>query len=339
MVTGGLALSALTIGTAADGWFAFWFVVGASASLALLRISAAALKRLARRIRAARWTELRLAVANLYRPGASTNSVVLSLGLGLAVLVAISLIESNLSRQVDERLPEMAPAFFFIDIQTHQVAAFDKILAGFDGTGAYRRVASLRGRIVKIAGQPVDQVTIASGSQWAVRGDRALTFAVAPSEGTRIVSGDWWPADYSGPPRISLDAQIARDFGVGVGDTLTLNILGREIEAEIGSLRAIDWRSIRMDFAIIFLLARSRTRHIVILPLCKRRSRWKIESKMPWLPNSITFLSFGCARPCSLHQTFLQDRCGCPGDGGGYDYRGDPRACGRRCGRSSPSCV
>ena len=252
MVTGGLALSALTIGTAADGWCAFWFVVGASASLALLRISAAALKRLARRIRAAWWTELRLAVANLYRPGASTNSVVLSLGLGLAVLVAISLIESNLSRQVDERLPEMAPAFFFIDIQTHQVVAFDKILAGFDGTGAYRRVASLRGQIVKIAGQPVDQVTIASGSQWAVRGDRALTFAVAPSEGTRIVSGDWWPADYSGPPRISLDAQIARDFGVGVGDTLTLNILGREIEAEIGSLRAIDWRSIRMDFAIIF---------------------------------------------------------------------------------------
>ena len=79
---------------------------------------------------------------------------VLSLGLGLAVLVAISLIQSNLSRQVDERLPEMAPAFFFIDIQPHQVAAFDKILAGFNGTGAYRRVASLRGRIVKIAGKP-----------------------------------------------------------------------------------------------------------------------------------------------------------------------------------------
>ena len=252
VVMGGVGLSVLTIMTATDRWFAFWFVVGALASLALLRVSAAALTRLARRIHASRWTELRLAVANLHRPGASTNPVVLSLGLGLTVLVAISLIESNLSRQVDERLPEMAPAFFFIDIQPHQIAAFDKTLAGFDGTGVYRRVASLRGRIVKIAGQPVDEVTIAAGSQWAVRGDRALTYAVAPSEGTRIVAGDWWPADYSGPPLISLDAQIAKDFGVGVGDTLTLNILGREMEAEIGSLRAIDWRSIRFDFAIIF---------------------------------------------------------------------------------------
>jgi len=251
-IFGGGVLSALTIVTATDSRFALWFVVGALASMVLLRISASGLRRFAKRIHTSKWTELRLAVANLHRPGASTNSVVLSLGLGLSVLVAITLIESNLSRQVNDRLPTMAPAFFFIDIQPHQVASFDKTLGSFEGTGEYRRVASLRGRIVKIAGKPVDQVSIAPGSQWAVRGDRALTYAAMPSEGTQIVAGDWWPADYSGPPRISLDSNIARDFGVGVGDTLTLNILGREIQAEIGSLRNIDWRSIRFDFAIIF---------------------------------------------------------------------------------------
>jgi len=245
-------LSALTIVTSTDSRFAFWFVVGALISMILLRISASGLRQFAKRIHKSKWTELRLAVANLHRPGASTNSVVLSLGLGLSVLVAITLIESNLSRQVNARLPTMAPAFFFIDIQPHQVASFDKTLAGFDGTGEYRRVASLRGRIVKIAGEPVEEVSIAPGSQWAVRGDRALTYAATPSDGTRIVAGEWWPENYIGPPRISLDANLARGFGVGIGDTLTLNILGREIQAEIGSLRDIDWRSIRFDFAIIF---------------------------------------------------------------------------------------
>jgi putative ABC transport system permease protein len=132
------------------------------------------------------------------------------------------------------------------------VAAFDAAVRAVPGVEELRRVPTLRGRIVAIAGVPVEQATIDPDSQWAVRGDRAFTYSATMPEGTRLVAGDWWPADYAGPPLVSIDASLARGFGVGIGDTLTLSILGREIEATIDSLREIDWRSLRFDFAIIF---------------------------------------------------------------------------------------
>jgi putative ABC transport system permease protein len=252
VILGGLVLAALTITTANDHWFAIWFVAGTGLALILLRGAASLLTHYAKKITGVNNTELRLALSNLYRPGAVTSSIVLSLGLGLAVLIAIALIEGNLSRQVKERLPVMAPAFFFIDIQPGQTTRFDQTVTGIPGTGDYKRVASLRGRIVKIAGVPVEKVNISPGVEWAVRGDRALTYAATPAEGTEIVAGQWWPENYNGPPLISIDANLARGFGIGLGDNLTLNILGREIKAKIASLRKIDWRSIRFDFAIIF---------------------------------------------------------------------------------------
>ncbi|MEK9755197.1 MAG: FtsX-like permease family protein, partial [Rhodospirillaceae bacterium] len=245
-------LAALTLASSSDRWFAGWFVAGALVTLGLLYAGAQLVTRLARRRRLAAGSALRLAVANLHRPGSATTGVVLSLGLGLSVLAAIMLIEGNLSRQIHERLPEKAPAFFFVDIQPDQVAKFDAAVNAIAGTSGYQRVPSLRGRIVKIAGKPVEEVDVAPDSQWAIRGDRALTYAAGPRADDRIVAGEWWPADYAGPPLISLDSGLARGFGVKLGDTLTLNVLGREVTGKIASLRDIDWRSLRFDFAIIF---------------------------------------------------------------------------------------
>ena len=252
VVVGVLALAALTVVTASDQGFAYWFVGGALVTLAALRAGAGGLMAAARRVGGLPGAEWRLAVANIHRPGATTPGVVVSLGLGISVLVAIALIEGNLNRQIDERIPEEAPAFFFIDIQPDQVDAFDAAVAGIKGTHGFRRVPSLRGRIVEIAGVPVEMAKIAAGSEWAVRGDRALTYAAEKPRDTRVTAGKWWPADYRGPPLISLDAGLAKGFGVAVGDSLTLNIMGREVTAAIGSTREIDWRSLRFDFAIIF---------------------------------------------------------------------------------------
>ncbi len=249
LAVGVAALAALTIATAVEKNFAYWFVGGAFATLALLRAGAAGLIAAARRLPRLPTAESRLALGNIHRPGTATPSVVVSLGLGLSVLVAIALVEGNLARQIQERLPEEAPAFFFIDIQPDQVDAFDRAVTGVPAIRDLKRVPSLRGRIVAIAGVPVGEAAITSDSQWAVRGDRALTFT---AEGAEIVAGAWWPADYSGAPAISLDAALAHGFGIGLGDSLTFNILGREVEATIASLREIDWRSLRFDFAMIF---------------------------------------------------------------------------------------
>ena len=247
-----VALSALTIFTASDKYFACWFVGGSIVTLLALRGGAALLMAASRRIRQKGSAALRLVLTSIHRPGSATPSIVLSLGVGLSVLVAVALIEGNLNRQINERLPDEAPAFFFVDIQSAQVAGFDETVLGVAGTSGLQRVPTLRGRIVGIGGVPVEEVKIAPGSQWAVRGDRALTYAAIPAKGTNIIAGQWWQKDYRGPPVISLDAGLARGFGVGLGDTLTLNVLGREIEAKITSLREIDWRTLRFDFAIIF---------------------------------------------------------------------------------------
>ena len=235
-----------------DILFNLYFVIGTCFVFLILKIFSTQLIHLAQKITVTNNTALRLAITNLHRPGSNASSIVLSLGLGLTVLVAISLIEDNLVNQIKKRLPDMAPAFFFLDIQTDQRSQFDQAIKEISGIGEYKRVATLRGRIVKINSISVEKAEISPNVRWAIRGDRALTYANVQSEGTKITAGKWWPKEYSGKPLISLDSAIAKGFGVTVGDTLTLNVLGREIIGEIASLRKINWRSLRFDFAIIF---------------------------------------------------------------------------------------
>ena len=248
----GVGLAALIILFAVNKLFAVWFLFGVAGAFLVLLACAELVKKLAKQVKAFSSMELTLAKKNLYRPGSAANSVVLSLGLGLAVLVAITQIQSNISRQVSESLPNFAPALFFIDIQPHQIRRFDQIIKKVAGSREYRRVPTLRGRITRISGKPINEVKIAEDSQWAVRGDRVLTYTDNVPEGSKIVKGNWWSKNYIGPPVISLDSNLAAGFGVGVGDTIDINILGRELTARILSLRKIDWGSMRMDFAIIF---------------------------------------------------------------------------------------
>ena len=254
-VLGGLilALAGLTVLSAHDNRLALWFVGGAAASMAAFRLAAVLVVRAARAWPRPRRPRLRLAIANLHRPGAPTASVVLSLGLGITVLVAITMTERNLDRQINEIMAEQAPAFFFIDIQPSQAKAFEKLVESMPGAGAVRRVPMLRGRITAIAGTPVGEITPPEEYAWVVRGDRGLTWSrEPPRRGNRVVEGEWWPADYTGPTLVSLEARVARAYGIGIGDSLTFNILGRAFKTRIANLREIDWTSLGVNFVVIF---------------------------------------------------------------------------------------
>ena len=248
----GLALAGLAIATAEDRMFALWFVLGAAASLVLFRLAGAGVTRLARVIKRVRHPGLRLALANLHRPGAATIPVVLSLGLGLTVLVTIAQIEGNLGHQIRETLSEDAPAFFFIDIQPDQIDGFEALVGGMEGIRRVQEVPMLRGRIVEVDGIAADDAKVAPNVRWALRGDRGLTWAAAPPPNSEPVAGDWWPTDYSGEPLISLDAEVAEGFGVGLGDALTINVLGRNISGRIANLRYIDWGTMGINFIMVF---------------------------------------------------------------------------------------
>ncbi len=245
-------LALLTIETAVDRRLAINFVIAAAASFALFRLAGAAIAALARRMRGIRRPSLRMALANMHRPGSATPVIVLSLGLGLTVLITVALVQGNLVRQLREQIPDIAPTFFFIDLQSDQAAEFDALVGRMPGVGEVRRVPSLRGRIVKIDGEPVERAAIAPEAQWAIGSDRGLTYAANPPADSRIVAGRWWPADYAGPPLVSFDVQLARGMGLKIGDRITINVLGRDIEAEIANLRAIDWTSLGINFTLIF---------------------------------------------------------------------------------------
>ncbi|NKB56247.1 MAG: FtsX-like permease family protein [Alphaproteobacteria bacterium] len=247
-----LLLGGVVVATADDQRLASYFVAGAAGTLAVFRIAAAGIAVLARRAPYLRSTHLRFALGNLHRPGAPTGIVATSLGLGLTVLVAVALIEGNLSEQVGRGLPEDAPGTFFIDIQPHQTDGFDRIVRGIPGVRNLRRVPMLRGRIVEIGGKPVGDMTVPPEYAWVLRGDRGLTWSrTPPKSGSKVVEGVWWPTDYSGPPLLSFDEGAARALGISIGDMIKLNVLGREFDAKVANLRRIEWNSFAINFVMI----------------------------------------------------------------------------------------
>jgi putative ABC transport system permease protein len=245
-------LAALAILGSRDTLFASAFVAGSVAAVALFLGASWLVMRLATMAGRPRDPELRMALANLHRPGAPTPGVVLALGLGLTVLVTVALIQANLNRQVNEQIPHNAPAFFFIDIQPHQIAEFKEVVGGVEGVSDVRITPMVRGRITEIKGVPAAEAEVDQGSAWALNGDRGVTYSAEIPEMTELKSGSWWPADYSGPPLISLDSSLAEGFGVDIGDTITLNVLGRPITGEVANTRAVEWGSMRMNFTFVF---------------------------------------------------------------------------------------
>ena len=246
-----LALAALVVATAPDRRIALWYVAGVVVAFAVFRLAGGLVVAVARRVGRPRRMVLRLALTNLHRPGAPTARVVLSLGIGLTVLVAVALVEASLSGEIETSIADGAPADFFLDIQPAQRDGFAALVYAIP-EARMDEVPMLRGRITQLNGVPVEAAQVAPEAQWALRSDRGLTYAAEPPKGSQIVAGQWWPADYHGPPLISFDASLARGMGLKVGDTLAVNVLGREVTATIANLRSIEWTHLGINFAIVF---------------------------------------------------------------------------------------
>ena len=248
----GLALAGLAVLNADDRLFALGFVGGAIGTLIAFRLAALGIVALAKRAPRARRPGLRLAVANLHRPGAPTGSVVMSLGLGLTVLVAIALIEGNLSRQVTAQMPEDAPSYFFIDIAPEQRDPFRETVRNVPETRDVETVPMLRGRIVRVNDTPVQDLSIPEEVQWIFQGDRGITWAREVPDNSRVVRGQWWDAQHDGKQFVSIDAQLGRAMNLAPGDTLTVNLLGRNIQAEIANWREVEWEGLGINFVMVF---------------------------------------------------------------------------------------
>ncbi len=229
----------------------FGAAVGLLGAFALLVLAARGVRSLAKYLAARRAlrgrSALRLAFGAVGGPGGEALSVILSLGLGLTVLAAVGQIDSNLRGAIARDLPEVAPAFFMVDIQPDQI---EPLTAGLTANPAVSNVESapmLRGIITEINGQPAREV---AGDHWVLQGDRGVTYSDRPVEGTNITHGAWWPEGYDGPAQISFATEEALEMGLKLGDALTVNILGRDITAEITSFREVDFSTAGIGFIL-----------------------------------------------------------------------------------------
>ncbi len=230
---------------------ALWSLGGLVAAMLVLAVAAIAVRWIARR--ASGWqmlrgrTALRLALGSVGGPGGEASAVVLSLGLGLAVLATIGQIESNLRSAIDRELPAVAPSFFFLDIQDDQLDGFLARLANDEGIRRVDTAPLLRGIITQINDQPAQEF---APGHWVVEGDRGVTYAEKIPGNSHLTSGDWWPDNYDGPPLISFAQHEAEEIGLKLGDRITVNILGRDITASIASFRAVDFSDASINFVI-----------------------------------------------------------------------------------------
>ena len=245
-------LVAVVIGLAYDKKVAAIFVVSAALVFALLRGIAGAVMALARKLPRSRFTMVRLAISNIHRPGALTPSVVLSLGLGLAVLVTITQIDGNLRRQFLAALPEHAPSFYFIDIPSSEADRFTAFLKKTEPQAIVEDVPMLRGRIVSARGVRAEELNPSTDSEWVLQSDRGLTYTGEIPKGSKIVEGEWWGAEYSGPLLVSIEKKIADGLRLSLGDEIVVNVLGRDIHAHIGNMRNIDWQGLGINFVLVF---------------------------------------------------------------------------------------
>ena len=260
-LAGGALLAALAIASAPDLDFALWFTAGAALTLLVLRGAGWAVVRAAKALhqpghsgsegrRSRLGPRMRMAVSNLYRPGNATADIVLSLGLGLTVLVTVALVEGNLRRGIAESLPEEAPAFFFLGVESGRLDPFRETVTAVEGTRRFRSVPFLRGRIVRVNGLDPEEALVNDEHSWVIRGDRGLSYATEPPD-SPVVAGEWWPEDYAGPPLLSVDVDVIDAFDLELGDTITLNVLGREITAEVRHVRRVEWQGMQLNFALL----------------------------------------------------------------------------------------
>lgn len=247
-----LALAAFVILLAYDRRVAVIYVGTAVAVFLLLRGVAALLMTIARHAPRATATGLRMAIANIYRPGALTPTIVLSLGLGITLLVTVIEIDGNLRHQFSNELPARAPTFYFLDIPSDQADRFQSFVRSHAPSATIEEVPMLRGRVVSAGGTPAEKIKPRDDAAWVLQSDRGITYANDVPRGSRLVAGKWWPSDYSGPPLVSFEKRIAEGLGLKLGDPVVVNVLGRNITATIANMRTVDWESLGINFVMVF---------------------------------------------------------------------------------------
>jgi len=250
-----LGLGALAIVTAPTPLAASIMIAGVAAAFGLLWAFGWAGAKLAGRLRGGTRGSVRIALANLAGPRSAARTAAPAIGLGVALLAAVVLIQSSLLRQISIVAPQTAPALIFTEIPGERAAAFDAEFARALGRkpdqDTYLRAPFFTGRVLAIRGVPVDIEKIPQGARWVYDNDVSLSALGPEPPNAGIKQGRWWPANYSGPPLVAVTRDPAEGGNLKIGDMLTLSVLGAEIEAKVAVIRDVDFGSFGAGFPIV----------------------------------------------------------------------------------------
>ena len=246
-------LGALAVWEAGSFMVGAIFIGGLAGALILLSAGARLVIEGARRLPRLRSLAWRQAVANLHRPGSHAGTVLVSLGLAVMLVVAVALLEQSLRAELAQRGPGRAPAFFFIDIQPDQAEPFRRLVA--DKTGQEPALTPVvRSRLAAINSALASQDPRQRREEvWYLSREYVLTWAALQPAENPVVAGRWWTAEEAArEPLISVEEEIAKNLGVGIGDTLGFDIQGVTVTARVANLRRVEWQTFGTNFFVIF---------------------------------------------------------------------------------------
>ncbi|MEO0713373.1 MAG: FtsX-like permease family protein [Pseudomonadota bacterium] len=250
-----LALVAVTILTSTTPVITGMLLAGSGAAWLLFLGTASVIRWVAHRSLPAARGFGRLVLSNLAGPGSLAPTIAPALGLGLALLVFVVVIQANIIKQVKETAAANLPALFITQIPQSQATQFDAVIEaeGVDISDpeAFRRTPLIIGRVISLQGMPIDETSVAESERWVVDGEIGMPYIDRLPPEVEIIEGEWWPEDYDGPLLVSIEADAARGLGLGIGDMIGFRVFGRDVEARVSSLRNVDWGSFGANTAFI----------------------------------------------------------------------------------------
>ena len=150
------------------------------------------------------------------------------------------------------RLPKNSPDYFILDIPQAELSSLIGSHRSRDARGPHQPGPDAARPPGQLGDRPVEQIKAPPEAAWVLTGDRGLTYSDEVPEGSTLAEGTWWPADYTGEPLVSFEAELAKGLGVKIGDRVTVNVLGRNLTARIANLRDVKWESLAINFVMVF---------------------------------------------------------------------------------------
>lgn len=257
-------LTALAMWQARSVTIGLIFIGGLVAAWALLMLSARGLIRILKMSVAPAALTIRYAVGNLTRPGHQAAGIMVAIGIGVMVIVTVSLLERSLVRQIGHSRPVDAPTFFFIDVQPDQLEAFQRVTHERfpdlqpEFTPLVRsRLHSVNGRIIPLNDAEEDREKADTSREerqksWYFTREYALTFLDRLPKDNVVIKGKWWTPNTSSPTvMVSIEEEAAHHLGVDVGSTIEFDIQGTVLPAEVSSIRKVEWNNFSTNFYLI----------------------------------------------------------------------------------------